>query len=122
MSSSKRVSPVGNPRETTYDIEKVLVTLDPEEKEILEAFERGELKSVPNVEAELARYRQIAESSMKARKKDCRVNIRIAQQDMDAIKVRALEEGIPYQTLMASVLHKYVTGRLVEKASPPQKG
>ncbi len=44
-----------------------------------------------------------------------RVNIRISRKDLEALQKRALAEGIPYQTLMASVLHKYVSGRLVEK-------
>ena len=48
-------------------------------------------------------------------KKDRRINIRISQKDLDAIQMRALEEGIPYQTLIASVLHKYLSGRLIER-------
>ena len=50
-------------------------------------------------------------------KKDRRVNIRISGQDLEALQKRAIEEGIPYQTLIASLLHKYVSGRLVEKAA-----
>jgi len=48
---------------------------------------------------------------------DCRVNIRLPKRDVTAIQVKAMEEGIPYQAMMASILHKYVTGRLVEKQS-----
>jgi predicted DNA binding CopG/RHH family protein len=44
-----------------------------------------------------------------------RVNIRIARRDLEGIQKRALAEGIPYQTLIASVLHKYVSGRLVDR-------
>ena len=47
--------------------------------------------------------------------KNKRVNIRLSEKDLEEIKIRALEEGIPYQTLMGSVLHKYLSGRLVEK-------
>ena len=61
---------------------------------------------------ELERYRQYARATFK---KDMRVNIRISRKDLEALQKRALEEGIPYQTLMASVWHKYVSGRLVEK-------
>jgi predicted DNA binding CopG/RHH family protein len=86
--------------------------LDPEETEILEAYERGELVQVPDVEAEIERYRSYATSQLK---KDRRVNIRLSQADLSALQTIALEEGIPYQTLMASILHKYVTGRLVER-------
>ena len=89
------------------------LALDDEERAIEESFERGEWKSVPNVEAEIERYRGYARNTLR---KDRRVNIRITSRDLEAIQVRAIEEGIPYQTLMASVLHKYVTGRLVEKS------
>lgn len=47
--------------------------------------------------------------------KDKRVNIRMSKRDLNAIQAKAAEEAIPYQTLMSSVLHKYVTGRLVER-------
>ena len=47
--------------------------------------------------------------------KDQRMNIRIAQRDLEGLKTKALEEGMPYQTLVSSVLHKYVTGKLIEK-------
>jgi predicted DNA binding CopG/RHH family protein len=87
-------------------------TLDQEEKEILEAFERGELKSVPNKEAELKRHREYAVATFR---KDKRINIRISERNLRALQKRALTEGIPYQTLVSSILHKYVEGRFVEK-------
>jgi predicted DNA binding CopG/RHH family protein len=87
-------------------------TLDQEEKEILEAFERGELKSVPNKEAELKRHREYAAATFR---KDKRINIRISERDLRALQKRALTEGIPYQTLVSSILRKYVEGRFVEK-------
>jgi predicted DNA binding CopG/RHH family protein len=86
--------------------------LDQEEKEILEAFERGELKSVPNKEAELKLHREYAAATFR---KDKRINIRISERDLRALQKRALTEGIPYQTLVSSILHKYVEGRFVEK-------
>ena len=89
-----------------------MVSLDREEQELLESFERDDWKPVANREAESDRYRQYARATFK---KDKRVNIRMSARDLDAIKKRALEEGIPYQTLMGSVLHKYADGRLVEK-------
>ncbi len=88
--------------------------LDQEEKEILEAFERGELKSVPNKEAELKRHREYAAATFR---KDKRINIRISERDLRALQKRALTEGIPYQTLVSSILHKYVEGRFVEKGT-----
>ncbi len=89
-----------------------MIKLDPEEQDLVESFERDEWRPVPGREAEIERYRQHARSTFK---KDMRVNIRMSQKDLDALKMRALEEGLPYQTLMASVLHKYVDGRLVER-------
>jgi len=89
-----------------------MVRLDGEEQELVESFERDEWRPVAERDAEVERYREYARSTFK---KDMRVNIRISRKDLEAIKTRALEEGIPYQTLMGSILHKYVSGRLVEK-------
>lgn len=89
--------------------------LDEEERGILEAFERDGLVPVPDMEEELEKARQMARNTLAALKKDRRVNIRISSRDLEAIQQCALEEGIPYQTLMASILHKYAAGRLVDK-------
>lgn len=86
--------------------------LDPGEAELLAAYEGGKLSTV-GTKAELARLRAAARATAI---KDKRVNIRLSAGDLHDIQVRALEEGMPYQTLIASVLHKYVTGRLQEKA------
>lgn len=84
---------------------------DPYETELLSAFEKGALKSVAT-KAELSRLRAAARVTAI---KDRRVNIRLSSGDLQDIQVRALQEGMPYQTLIASVLHKYVTGRLAER-------
>ena len=89
-----------------------MVRLDEEEQELLDSFERDGWKPVADRDAEFERYRGYARATFK---KDMRVNIRMSRKDLEALQVRAIEEGIPYQTLMASVLHKYVSGRLVEK-------
>jgi len=86
--------------------------LDPEERELLDSYERDEWQSVQDLKSESDRYRAYAGATLK---KDKRVNIRISQTDLLAIQKRALEEGIPYQTLISSILHKYVSGRLAEK-------
>ena len=86
--------------------------LDPEEKEILEAFERGKLKPVKNRSRELARHRKVAEATFT---KNSRINIRISSKDLRALQKRALAEGMPYQTLVSSVLHKFVDGQIVEQ-------
>lgn len=87
--------------------------LDKEEKEILDSFEGDEWVSVANKDAEADRYQTYAKATFK---KDKRINIRLSRKDLEAIQKRALEEGIPYQTLVSSILHKYVSGRLVDKS------
>lgn len=98
-----------------------MAKVDDEELQILSAFEQGRLKSVAT-KAEIARLKAAARATGL---KDKRVNIRLSSGDLGDIQARALEEGIPYQTLIASVLHKYVTGRLTEvpggNAKPPAK-
>lgn len=95
--------------------------IDEYESEVLAAFEKGRLKSVAT-KAELAKFKAAARSTAI---KDRRVNIRLSSGDLSDIQVRALQEGVPYQTLIASVLHKYVTGRLAERpaasSSAPRK-
>ena len=86
--------------------------LDKEEQELLASFERDEWVPVTGKDAEAERFQAYAKATFK---KDKRVNIRISRKDLEAIQIRALEEGIPYQTLMASILHKYVSDRRVEK-------
>lgn len=88
------------------------INLDKEEKDILDSFERGEWKSVPNVKAEIEEHRKYARKTLK---KDKRVNIRIPSKVLEELQAIAIEDGIPYQTLMSSILHRYVTGRLVDR-------
>jgi predicted DNA binding CopG/RHH family protein len=85
--------------------------IDAYEQQILIAFEKGKLGSVAT-KAELARFKAAARATAI---KDRRVNIRLSSGDLNDIQVKALEEGVPYQTLIASVLHKFVTGRLAER-------
>jgi predicted DNA binding CopG/RHH family protein len=82
--------------------------LEPEEQAILESFEAGEWRSAPDREEVLERHRAYARETFR---KDRRLNIRISRKDLEALQKRALEEGMPYQTLAASILHKYVAGR-----------
>lgn len=88
------------------------VKLDAEEKSILASYERGEWKSVPNLREEKAKAQRYASATLKKNK---RVNIRISEKDLYQLQMKALEEGVPYQTLMASVLHKFVNGRLITR-------
>src|SRR5476651_2405818 len=93
-------------------------TLDAYELKVLRAFEKGQLKSVAT-KAELAKLKAAARSTAI---KDRRVNIRLSSGDLKDIQVKAMEEGLPYQTLIASVLHKYVTGRLTDRSGDPPAG
>jgi predicted DNA binding CopG/RHH family protein len=84
---------------------------DPYETEMLAAYDKGSLKSVAT-KSELSKFKAAARATAI---KDRRVNIRLSSGDLQDIQVKALAEGLPYQTLIASVLHKYVTGRLAER-------
>jgi predicted DNA binding CopG/RHH family protein len=84
--------------------------LDKEEQEILEAYEADEFQSVMTD----SRKTFIEQSAALTSKKDKRINIRLSGRDLSAIQRRALEEGMPYQTLVASILHKYVSGSLYD--------
>ena len=87
---------------------------DPYEAELLGAYDGGLLKSVAT-KSELSKFRAASRATAV---KDRRVNIRLSSGDLQDIQVKALEQGLPYQTLIASVLHKYVTGRLAERDGP----
>lgn len=86
-----------------------MIVLDKEEQELSESVERGEWRSVPNLKEEIMKAKEYARATFA---KNQRMNLRISKKDLDALKIKAMEEGIPYQTLAASVLHKYLTGRL----------
>lgn len=88
------------------------IKLDKEEKDLLDSYERGEWKSVKNLKEEIEKHRGYARQTLK---KDKRVNIRISSMVLDEIQTRAIEDGMPYQTLISSILHQFVTGRLIEK-------
>jgi predicted DNA binding CopG/RHH family protein len=80
-------------------------------QEIPASFERGEWKPVRNQKCEVARFKAAVQAALLKNK---RVNIRISSRDLEGLQARAAEEGIPYQTLMSSVLHRFVSGRLAE--------
>ncbi len=87
------------------------LNLDEEEQEILESYERGEWQPVKNQRLEIEKYKSYAKNTLLKNK---RVNIRISSKDLDDLQTIAIEDGIPYQTLMSSILHRYVSGRLVD--------
>ena len=87
-------------------------TLDLEEKEILASYERDEWRPVKDPKSEIARLQQYARNTLQKNK---RINIRLAERDLAGIQAKAVEEGMPYQTLISSILHKYLSGRLIER-------
>ena len=90
------------------------MNLTAEEQELLDSVENDEWQSIDNIENESKRYQAYAKATVR---KDKRINIRISERDLLQLQQKALEEGLPYQTLIASILHKYVSGRLVEQAA-----
>ena len=85
--------------------------IDKEEKEFIESYNRGEWRSLKD-KKKLSKYVQAVKESLSKNK---RINIRITSKDLNDIQVKAIEEGIPYQTLISSLIHKYNSGKLVEK-------
>jgi predicted DNA binding CopG/RHH family protein len=84
--------------------------LDQEENEILDAIENDRWELVKPKRSELNHYAEIAKNTFR---KDQRMNIRISKADLNRIRAKAAEEGIPYQTLVASIIHKYASGHLL---------
>ena len=93
--------------------EAPLPRLDAEEAELLRSFEAGEWQPVPQMEQEIARYAAYARATLAAQK---RVTIRLAEPDVQALQLKAREEGLSYHAFLASILHKYATGQLVTNA------
>ncbi len=83
------------------------ISLDKEEQELLSSYESGEWRSVKNVEKSKSHARETAKNTLR---KDVRINIRLSSSDVASIKQIAAFEGMPYQTLIASILHKFAAG------------
>ena len=86
--------------------------LQQDELELLASYENEEWKSVRKIKEQKEQYRTYARATFR---KDKRVNIRISEKDLQDLQKRAIHQGIPYQTLISSVLHKYISGALAEK-------
>jgi len=84
---------------------------DAKEKKLIESVEAGEWRPVDNLEEEKAKLKAAARATVVKSK---RMNIRITPKDLDDLKIRAIEEGMPYQTLVSSIIHKYLSGRMME--------
>lgn len=88
-----------------------VMKLDKEEKDILDAFEKGKMKLSPLSKKDKAKVRSMA---VRTFRKDRRVTIRLYDHDLKGIQKKALQKGMPYQTLISGMIHQYVEGDLVE--------
>ncbi len=86
--------------------------LTKEEQAILDSVEKGEWRRIPDFRREADRYREAARATLR---KNRRVNIRMTERDLIHFQKAAVREGLPYQTMISSILHKYINGRLVEQ-------
>ena len=84
---------------------------DDDERDLIEALHRGEFISDPELATRKKALKLAAENTLKRKP----VTLRLLENDISQLKVKAIEDGLPYQTLLSSIIHKYVTGRLVER-------
>ena len=86
--------------------------IDQEEKDLMASIERDEWQPVNNIEQEKEKAIAAARNTLK---KDKRINLRLTQKDYRQMQIKAIEEGIPYQTLISSIVHKYLNGSLTPR-------
>ena len=92
---------------------KTFKPIDQEEKDLMESIERDDWQPVKNFEKEKKKAMAAARNTLK---KDKRINLRLTQKDYHQIQIKAIEEGIPYQTLISSIVHKYLNGSLAPRS------
>ena len=92
---------------------KAFEPIDEEERDLMESIEKDEWRSVKHIKKEKEKAIAAARNTLK---KDKRINLRLTQKDYHQIQVKAIEEGIPYQTLISSIIHKYLNGSLTPKS------
>ena len=83
--------------------------LDKEEKKLLEAYDNQGAKSIPQMKRAIKKYSAYAKTALSKNK---RINIRLSERDLLGLQMKALKEGLPYQTLISSILHKYIAGSM----------
>ncbi len=91
---------------------KAFKPIGQEEKDLMESIEREEWKPVKNANREKDKAIKAARNTLK---KDKRINLRLTQKDYQQIQIKAIEEGLPYQSLIASIVHKYLNGKLTSR-------
>ena len=92
---------------------KAFEPLDQEEKDLMESIEHEDWRSVKNIKQEKEKAIAAARNTLK---KDKRINLRLTQKDYRQIQIKAIEEGIPYQTLISSIVHKYLNGSIAPRS------
>ena len=91
---------------------KAFEPMDEEEKELMESLDRDEWEPVSDLEEQKLKAMEAARNTLK---KNRRINLRLSEKDYRQIQIKAAEEGMPYQTLIASIVHKYLSGSLSPK-------
>jgi len=91
---------------------KAFKPIDQEEKDLMESIEHDEWQPVKNFDQDKKKAIEAARNTLK---KDKRINLRLSQKDYHQIQIKAIEEGIPYQTLISSIVHKYLNGALAHR-------
>jgi len=92
---------------------KAFKPIDQEEKDLMKSIDRDEWQPVKNIDQERKKAIEAARNTLK---KDKRINLRLSQKDYHQIQIKAIEEGIPYQTLISSLVHKYLNGSLTHRS------
>ncbi|MFZ5571497.1 MAG: antitoxin [Thermodesulfobacteriota bacterium] len=91
---------------------KAFEPLDKEESDLMKSLENDEWQSVKDLKQQ---KKAAVEAARNTLKKEKRINLRLSQKDYHEIQIKAVEEGIPYQTLISSIIHKYLNGSLLPK-------
>ena len=92
---------------------KAFKPIDQEEKDLMESIERDDWRPIKKFDQEKENAIAAARNTLKKNK---RINLRLTQKDYHQIQIKAIEEGIPYQTLISSLVHKYLNGSLASKS------
>jgi predicted DNA binding CopG/RHH family protein len=88
--------------------------LNKEEENLLESIKQENWQSIDNLDNKIKQYQEVAKNTLR---KDTRINIRLSSNDSEPLKTNVVEIGMPYQTLLSSILHQYDTGRLFRKSN-----
>ena len=91
---------------------KAFKPIDQEEKDLMESIERDDWQPVKDLDQEREKAIAAARNTLR---KDKRINLRLSQKDYHQIQIKAIEEGIPYQTLISSLVHRYLNGSLTPR-------